>query len=133
MPDEAYSSAIFDEDEGGRAASDLTALVELDPGCARHDTPAGVPGGGSITSGCASCDTPDDGLSGESMVTDSVVTTGVGPGEFLFSTRYVLNACIARVVPKPGVVGPAVVPGGIPEVITPDALWSAPRISGFST
>ena len=83
MPDEAYNNAIFVEDEDGRAASNVTALVELDPGCAGHDTPAGIPGGGSIPSGCASCDTPDDGLSGEPMITDSVVTTGVSPREFL--------------------------------------------------
>ena len=56
MPDEAYNNAIFDEDEDGRAASNVTALVELDTGCAGHDTPADSPGGGSMTSGCAGCD-----------------------------------------------------------------------------
>ena len=103
MPDEAYSSAIFVEDEDGRAASNVTALVELDPGCAGHDTPADSPGGslmtsgcadcdtpaaipcgGSMISGCAICDTPYDGLSGESMTADSVMTTGVGPGDVFF-------------------------------------------------
>ena len=137
MPDEAYNSAIFDETEDGRAASDVTALVELDPGCAGHDTPADSPGGGSMTSGCAGCDTPaanpcggsmvfgcassdtpDDCSSDEAVSTASVVTTGVGPGDFFFSTRYSLKACIARVVPKPGVVGPTVGPGvGNPEVL----------------
>ena len=79
MPDEAYSSAIFVEDEDGRAASNVTALVELDAGCAGHDTPADSPGGSLMTSGCADCGTPYDGLSGESMTADSVGATGVGP------------------------------------------------------
>ena len=148
MLDEAYRSAIFDEGEDGRAASCVTALVELDPGCAGHDTPADSPGGGSMTSGCAGCDTPaadpcggsmasgcadrdtpDDGFSDEPMITASVLTTGVGPGDSLFPTRYSLNACIAKVVPKPSAVGPAVGPGvGIPGV-----LWSVPQVSSFST
>ena len=106
MPDEAYNSAIFDEDEDGRAASGLTALVELDSGCAGHDTPADSPGGGSIIAGCAGCDNPADNPGGGSMARTSVVVTGLGPG-----------------------VGPTVVP----RVGDPDASWSVPQVSSFST
>ena len=49
-------------------ASDLAALVELDSGCAEHDTPANSPGGGSMVAGCASCETPDDGFTDCSVV-----------------------------------------------------------------
>ena len=49
MSADAYSSAIFDADEDVRAASNLTALVELDSGCAGHDSPADDFGGGSLT------------------------------------------------------------------------------------
>ena len=65
---EAYSSAIFGEDTDGSMASDLAALVELDSGCAEHDTPANSPGGGSMVAGCAGCDTPDDGFTDCSVV-----------------------------------------------------------------
>ena len=45
-------------------ASALAALMELDSGCAGHDTPADSPGGGSVIAGCAGRDTPDDGPGG---------------------------------------------------------------------
>ena len=106
MPDETYNNTIFDEDEDGRAASDLTALVELDSGCAGHDIPADSPGGGSIIAGCAGCDNPADNPGGGSMTRTSVVVTGLGPG-----------------------VGPAVGPG----VGSPDDLWFVPQVSSVST
>ena len=125
MPDEAYSSAIFDEDEDGRAASGVTAHVVLDPGCAGHDTPADRPGGGSMTSGCAGCgtpaanpgggsifaecggcDNPADNPGGGSMTRTSVVVTGLGP----------------RVGPTMG-----------PSVGNPDELWLMTQVSSLST
>ena len=60
-PDEAYNSAIFDADEDVRTASNLTALVELDSGCAGHDSPA-------------------DDLNGRSLTRTSVVVTRLSPG-----------------------------------------------------
>ena len=106
MPDEAYNSAICDVDGDGSSAPDLTALVELDSGCAGHDTPADSPGGGSMISGCAGCGNPADNPGGGSMTRTSVVVTGFGPS-----------------------VGPTMGPG----VGHPDALWSVPQVSSLST
>ena len=85
MPDEAYNSAIFDEDEDSRTASGSNALVELDPGCAGHDTPADSPGGRLMTSGCAGCDTPaaipwvDQWFPGVQAVTHQMMASLVNP------------------------------------------------------